>query len=83
MLNCSIVILNCFQGDHFKSKYKLKNTCFKNDCSAKHHVTLHEYFPSHQRDRSKKRRKEDPKQNSKIKREEDKSQSYTGMTKEP
>ena len=66
---------NCFQGDHFISKCKSKNTCFKNDCSAKHHTTPHEYFTSNQRDRNKKTRKEDLKQNSNIKGEEDKIQS--------
>ena len=54
------------------SKCKSKHTCSKNDCSAKHHTTLiqifHEYFLSNQTDRSKKRRKEDPKQNLNIKR---------------
>ena len=74
---------NCFQGDHFTLKCKWKNTSFKSDCSAKHHTILQEYFTSNQRDRSKKGRKEDPKQNSNIKREEDKIQSFTGMTKEP
>ena len=56
---------------------------FQNNCSAKHHTTLHEYFTSNQRDRNKKARKEDPKQSSNIKGEEDKIQSFTGLTKEP
>ena len=46
---------NCFQGDHFMSKDKSKNTCFKNDCSAKHQITLHEYSTSNQRDRRSKK----------------------------
>ena len=32
---------DCFQRDHFMSRCKSKNTCFKNDSSAKHHTTLH------------------------------------------
>ena len=56
---------------------------FQNNCSAKHHTTLHEYFTSNQRNRNKKARKEDPKQSSNIKGEEDKIQSFTGLTKEP
>ena len=54
------------------SKCKSKNTCSKKDCSAKHHTTLiqifHEYFTSNQTNGSKKRRKEDPKQNLSIRR---------------
>ena len=30
-----------FQRDHFTSRCKSKNTCFKNHSSAKHHTTLH------------------------------------------
>ena len=60
-----------------------KKTYLKNDCSAKHHTTLHKYLMSNQSDRSKKGRKEDPKQNSSIKREEGKIHSFTGMVKEP
>ena len=56
---------------------------FQNNCSAKHHTTVHEYFTSNQRDRNKKARKEDPKQTSNIKGEEDKIQLFTGMSKEP
>ena len=56
---------------------------FQNNCSAKHHTTLHEYFTSNQRNRNKKARKEDSKQSSNIKGEEDKIQSFTGLTKEP
>ena len=48
---------NCFQGDYFTSKCESKNTCFKNDCSAKHHTTLHKYFTSNQRNRNNKGRK--------------------------
>ena len=73
----------CFQGNHFVSKCKSKNKYFKNNCSAKYHTTLHKYFTSNQRGGSKKGRKEDPKQNSNIKRKKDKNQSFTGMTKEP
>ena len=37
------------------SKHKSKNTCFKNDCSAKHHITIHKYSTSNQRDRRSKK----------------------------
>ena len=44
---------------------------------------LHKYSTSNQRDKNKKGRKEDPKQISNIKGEEDNIQSFTGMAKEP
>ena len=62
------------QNQHSKQGYR----CNQN--TGVH--TLHEYFTSNQRDRNK-GRKEDPKQNSNIEGEEDKIQSFIGMTKEP
>ena len=35
---------SCFEKFHFASKCKSRNTCFKEDCSKKHHATLHGYF---------------------------------------
>ena len=71
---------NCFQGDHFTSKCKSKNTCFKNDCTAKHHTTLHNYFASKHNDKNKS--KEDPSKKNSENKKEDEEKSFTGMTKQ-
>ena len=44
---------NFLRDDHFTSKCKSKNTCFKEGCSAKHHITLHDYFILKQKKRDK------------------------------
>ena len=47
---------SCLRDDHFTSKCKSKNTCFKEGCSAKHHTTFHDYFPLKRKKRDKDRK---------------------------
>ena len=44
---------NCLRDDHFTSKCKSKNTCFKEGCSAKHYRTLHDNFLLEQKKQNK------------------------------
>ena len=33
---------NCLKSDHWPQSYKSANSCFQQDCSRKHHTTLHD-----------------------------------------
>ena len=68
---------NTIKANKLCYKWKSKSTCLNNDCSAKHHTNISRQIKVIEIGQ------EDPKQNSNIKMEQDKIQSFTGMTKEP